>query len=135
MLKLESIESSIFEELSNSIIYFQYGINIISTGLNQEGKPIKCPIDAIGTIKNDDKTEFVNREEHMKECLEKRNGFIGLGVSNLAALEIVDDKFRIIVSGDTGFAEKCYFDENGNYIRKKLEIKEEYTDLNELIEK
>ena len=59
MLKLESIESSIFEELSNSIIYFQYGINIISTGLNREGKPIKCPIDAIGTIKNDDKTEFV----------------------------------------------------------------------------
>ena len=55
MLKLESIESSIFEELSNSIIYFQYGINIISTGLNREGKPIKCPIDAIGTIKNDDK--------------------------------------------------------------------------------
>ena len=59
MLKLESIESSIFEELSNSIIYFQYRINIISTGLNREGKPIKCPIDAIGTIKNDDKTEFV----------------------------------------------------------------------------
>ena len=59
MLKLESIESSIFEELSNSIIYFQYGINIISTGLNREGKPIKCPIDAIGTIKNDDKIEFV----------------------------------------------------------------------------
>lgn len=56
MLKLESIESSIFEELSNSIIYFQYRINIISTGLNREGKPIKCPIDAIGTIKNDDKT-------------------------------------------------------------------------------
>lgn len=83
----------------------------------------------------DDKTEFVNREEHMKECLEKRNGFIGLGVSNLAALEIVDGTFRIIISGDTGFAEKCYFDENGNYIRKKLEIKEEYTDLYELIEK
>ena len=58
MLKLESIESSIFEELSNSIIYFQYGINIISTGLNREGKPIKCPIDAIGTIKNDDKVIY-----------------------------------------------------------------------------
>lgn len=57
--KLDFIEPSKFEELSNLIISFKYGINIISTGLNQEGKPIKCPIDAIGIKKDNGKTEYV----------------------------------------------------------------------------
>ena len=80
----------------------------------------------------DDKKEFVNREEHMMECLENKMNMKGLGISNCAAIEIIDDEFRIITSSDEGFAEKCYFDENDNYIKEKIE-KNIYFNLNKLI--
>ena len=70
----------------------------------------------------DDKKEYVNREEHLRECLEKRKDIVGLGISNYAAIEIVDDEYKIIVSNEKGFAEKCYFDVNDNYIKENVEI-------------
>lgn len=82
----------------------------------------------------DDKKEYVNREEHLKECLEKRKDKIGLGISNYAAIEIKDDEYRIIVSDERGFAEKCYFDENDNYIKKRIKI-DTWFKLSDLIKK
>ena len=80
----------------------------------------------------DDKKEFVNREDHMMECLENKLNMKGLGLSNCAAIEIIDDEFRIITSNDDGFAEMCYFDKNNNYIKEKIE-KNTYFKLNKLI--
>lgn len=80
----------------------------------------------------DDKTEFVDREDHMKECLSKRINMVGIGLSNCAALEIVEDKFRIITSKDDAFAEKCYFNENSEYIRENIEINK-FMDIDKLV--
>ena len=80
----------------------------------------------------DDKKEYVNREEHMKELLEKRKDFVGLGVSNCAAIEIIDDKYRIITSSLDGFVEKCFYNDD-NYIEERLDVNGEYKNISELI--
>ena len=50
-----------------------------------------------------------------------------------SALEVVDDTYRVLTTGENPVAEKCYW-KNGEYIRKSI-ICNEFRSLEELYEK
>lgn len=78
------------------------------------------------------------RIESAKELLKDKES-IGFLLSNGSALEIVDDKYRIITSdSDTlelkPYALKIYWS-NENYIEQEIEITDKFRDINELYSK
>jgi len=81
------------------------------------------------------------REENVKELLEKEQDEIWLLFSNCAALEIVDDEYRLITSSEAlnhglekAFWKKTYR-KNGEYIEEELEESPEFKKLSELYKK
>ena len=78
------------------------------------------------------------RLENAKELLKTSNQ-IGILVSNCAALEIIDDKYRVITSdassyGVEAYALKAYW-KNNEYIVEKIDNSVEFKPLNDLINK
>ena len=73
------------------------------------------------------------RKESTKEEL-KKNNMVGLLLSNGSALEIIDDKYRIIKSMRDAYALKCYW-QKGIYHEERLDFFLDYQDLTNLIEK
>ncbi len=76
------------------------------------------------------------RIESSKEIL-KENGMVGIFVSNCAALEIVDDKYRLITTdasayGISSYALKVYWKE-GECIEEPISISSEFKDIEELL--
>ena len=78
------------------------------------------------------------RQESVKELLEKEQDEIWLLFSNCAALEIVDDKYRLIISDsaknhglEKAFWKKTYR-KNWEYIEEDLENSPEFKKLSEL---
>ena len=76
------------------------------------------------------------RRESVKELLEGKNQ-IGLLMSNCTALEIVDDKYRLITSDASyhnieAYGLKTYW-ENGKYLEEKLDTSNEFKPLTELL--
>lgn len=77
------------------------------------------------------------RYDSTKEQL-KENKKLGLMLSNCSAIEIVDDKYRIISGSgndrnfEKGYALKCYW-KNNEYYEEKLETSGEYKELRELL--
>ena len=67
----------------------------------------------------------------------KENKKLGLMLSNCSAIEIVDDKYRIISGNgngrnfDKGYVLKCYW-KNNKYYEEKLETNNEYEMLSKL---
>ena len=82
----------------------------------------------------DEKDEYVDRLGHMKESLEKKN-LVGIGLSNCCAIEIIDDKYRLIATKNDRlepFAIKCYWDK-AEYVTESLTIKEEFEPISNLL--
>lgn len=81
------------------------------------------------------------RQESVKELLAKEENEIWLLLSNCAALEIVDDEYRLITSSDAlnHGLEKAYwkktYRKNGEYIEENLEESPEFKKLSELYKK
>lgn len=78
------------------------------------------------------------RLESVKELL-KKSEQIGLCMSNCTALEIVDDKYRLITSDASfhnikAYGQKCYWD-NGKYLEEKIDDSLEFKSLEELLSK
>ena len=78
------------------------------------------------------------RRESVKELL-KTSSQIGLSMSNCTALEIVDDKYRLITSdasyhGIEAYGLKSYW-ENGKYLEKKIDDSNVFKPLEELLSK
>ena len=76
------------------------------------------------------------RRESVKELLKTSNQ-MGLLMSNCAALEIVDDQYRVITSdasyhGIEAYGLKTYWD-NGEYKEIKLDTSDEFKPLSELL--
>ena len=81
------------------------------------------------------------RQESVKELLEKEQDEIWLLFSNCAALEIVDDEYRLITSSEApnhglekAFWKKTYR-KNWKYIEENLEESSEFKKLSELYKK
>lgn len=70
----------------------------------------------------------------------KDNNLIGLIMSNCCAIEIIDDKYRIIASNaephgfKTGYGYKAYW-HNGKYYESKLQLTDNFLPLSDLLEK
>lgn len=68
----------------------------------------------------------------------KKNGLVGIMLSNCSAIEIVDDKYRVITSPSKKvkepYAIKAYWIDN-NYYEEKIIINEKYQSLNDLLSK
>ena len=80
--------------------------------------------------------ENTNRLQHMKESLQNTNQ-IGIALSNCAAIEIIDDKYRLITSDASNYGIKAYgikgYWKDEKYYEEKIEEKIEFTELKNLI--
>ncbi len=76
------------------------------------------------------------RMESSKEIL-KANGMIGFFLSNCAALEIVDDKYRLLVTDASNYGIEAYglkvYWKDGKCIEKSLSASLEFQSLDELL--
>ena len=79
------------------------------------------------------------RRESVKDDLLKNSKEVGLSMSNCTALEIIDDKYRLITSDASHHGIKAYglksYWKNGEYIEEKIDDSKEFKPLKELIEK
>ena len=81
------------------------------------------------------------RQESVKELLQKEENEIWLLLSNCAALEIIDDEYRLITSSEASnhWLEKAFwkktYRKNGKYIEENLEESLEFKELSELYSK
>ena len=78
------------------------------------------------------------RLESAEEIL-KDSELVGISISNCAALEIIDDKYRLIVSdasyhGIEAYGLKSYW-ENEKYVTVKIDNSQEFKLLSDLISK
>jgi dipeptidase E len=72
-----------------------------------------------------------DRKESLKKIM-KRTSTTGLAFDNCSAIEIIDDKYRIITSVDNANAYQVYW-KNGKYFENKIEKKKRYSPLYELL--
>lgn len=79
-----------------------------------------------------------NRLIHMKESL-KDTDLLGIAMSNCCAIEIVDNKYRLITSDASKYGIEAYglktYWKDGKYIEEKIEKLEEFKDINKLLSK
>lgn len=78
------------------------------------------------------------RYESVKDLLKGRDT-VSIQLSNCAALEIIDEKYKVITTdasqyGIKAYALKTYWD-NNEYLEENIELTEEYRPLNELLSK
>lgn len=95
-------------------------------------------ISAFFTPHCNEKNEYTDRLGHMKESL-KDTDLVGIAMSNCAAIEIIDDKYRMITDdasnyGIEAYGLKAYWDNNA-YIEKFLDTSKEYKNLENLLQK
>lgn len=74
-----------------------------------------------------------NRRPHLKELMKKTPG-IALAVDNCCAIEVVDDKYRIITSRSDTTAYKVYY-KKGEFHEDLIEKKREFAPINTLLSK
>ena len=78
------------------------------------------------------------RYESVKELLKERDT-ISIQISNCAALEIIDDKYRIITADVSHYGIKAYglksYWKNHEYLEEKIELSKDFRPLNELLSK
>ena len=82
--------------------------------------------------------EVLTRRESIKELLKTSNQ-VGLSMSNCTALEIVDDKYRLITSdasyhGIKAYGVKSYWN-NGQYYEEKIDDSDKFKPLEDLLSK
>ena len=73
-----------------------------------------------------------NRSESVKQMMKRTYRVSAIGLDN-AALEIIDDKYRILTNDNNSAAQKCYW-KNGKYITENI-ICAEFKNVEELYEK
>lgn len=74
------------------------------------------------------------RLENVRQIL-KTSSEVGLSISGCAALEIIDDQYRLITSaGSEAYGLKSYW-KNGKYIEERIDASLEFKLLEELLTK
>lgn len=109
--------------------------------LNDETAPlieVDCLnyIDAFFTPHCDVAAEHTNRLKHMKDVLEGTTRR-GLAMSNCCALEIVDDRYRLIRSDASNYGIEPYgvlgYWKNGEYFEERIDTSEKFKDIADLL--
>lgn len=82
--------------------------------------------------------ENINRLKHMKESL-KNSELIGLGISNCCAIEIIDDKYRLIADDASNYGIEAYgiktYWANNQYIEEFIDKSDTFKDISILLTK
>lgn len=90
-------------------------------------------VNAFFTPHCDTKDEHNNRLEYMKESL-KNSKLIGLGMSTCCAIEIIDDKYRLVISNKDAYGIKTYWDDE-QYREEYIDTSKEFKNLDKLLNK
>lgn len=77
------------------------------------------------------KNEYTDRLGHMKESIKNKN-IVGIGISNCCALEIIDDRYRLIRTDASAYGIKAYWNDT-KYIEERIDSSQEFKKLNELL--
>ena len=92
-------------------------------------------VEGFFTPHSDVATEYTNRLKHMKDTLEGRTRR-GIALSNCCAIEIVDDKYRLIRSDGSNYGIEPYgilgYWKSGEYFEEKIDTSDEFKELSEL---
>lgn len=88
-------------------------------------------IDAFFTPHCNIKNEYTDRLGHMKESI-KNKDIVGIGISNCCALEIIDDRYKLITTNASAYGIKAYWADT-KYIEEKIDSSQEFKKLNELL--
>lgn len=111
--KYENSDSLRFEDGSTQMIKVE-GLNIINA--------LHCP--------HYDKEE--NRKESLKQMMKETKDVVGIALDNCAALEVVDNKYRIISSKDSANGYKVYW-RDSQYHEDLIEKDTDYKGIIELL--
>jgi dipeptidase E len=74
-----------------------------------------------------------DRRGDLKKMMKKTSG-VAIAVANCCAIEIIDNRYRIISSNDGASAYKAFW-KNNEYYQEKIEKSFEFSDLKELLNK
>lgn len=74
------------------------------------------------------------RQTVLQKIMKRTPGLVAIGVDEHAAIEIIDDKYRILSATPTSKARKLYW-EKGEYISEDLELTETFKALPQLLRK
>lgn len=81
-------------------------------------------------------TKHTNRAQHMKNSLKTRN-IIGIGLSNCAALEIVDNTYRLLTTDASAYNIQAYgaraYYRDGVYVEERLAQTTDFASVQELL--
>lgn len=76
----------------------------------------------------------IERKEDLKKMMKKTPKIIAIAIDECCAIEIVDEKYKIISSKETANAYKIYWKKN-QFFEEIIEKSEKYKDLNKLLSK
>jgi len=122
---------------AGSICWFNFGIS--------DSKRFKSPDEPLIKVKG---LGFINalncphyhselyakdRAESLKQTMKKTPG-VAIAIDDFCAFEMIDDKYRIITSQPNAHAYKVYW-QKGEFFHEKIEEKEEFLPLSDLLTK
>lgn len=119
---------------AGSICWFSYGNSDSRSYSSGSDKLVKVTglglIDALHCPHYDIEP---NRQSDLKRVM-KTTSKVAIALDNCAALEVVDDTYRIIKSRPDAKARKVYW-KNGKYVIEEIPTTESYKDLSELLQR
>lgn len=119
---------------AGSICWFRYGLSDSNKFNNPDSDFIK--ISGLGLINALHCPHYnieVNRKLSLKALMKKEKG-IAIAIDNCCAIEIIDNKYRILTSKSTANAYKVYW-KNNKYFKEKIEKTQTFQCLNKLLYK
>lgn len=119
---------------AGSICWFQYGLSDSRRFKNPNAKLIK--ISGLGLINALHCPHYdfeLHRKEELKQMMKNTSG-VAIAIDNCCAIEIVDDKYRIISSKKEAKAYGVYWNKNKFY-KEMINKEKKYKSLSELFKK
>lgn len=120
---------------AGSICWFDYGNSDSARfGKNKTASMIK--VKALGLLPFLHCPHYdieVGREASLKEMMKKTSG-VAIAIDNCAAIEVVDDEFRILRSMSTANAYKVYWNK-GRYYKEQIVVSKRFAPLSQLLTK
>jgi len=119
---------------AGAICWFAHGNSDSKKMINPEAPLIK--ISGLGYVKalfcpHYDHEEY--RKPELKEMMKKTSG-VAIAIDNCAAIEIIDDKYRIISSKSEANAYKVYWSK-GKFYHETIPKRKEYSSIDNLIKR
>lgn len=120
---------------AGSICWFSYGNSDSRKFTSGSNKLIK--VSGLGLINalhcpHYDIEHF--RQQDLKRMMKSTPKIVAIALDNCTALEVIDDRYRIIRTKPDAKAHKAYW-QNGKYVIEEIEVSEDFHDLASLLSK